>query len=99
MFPQRRLKIHNRPLFFLKKIYPYSENKPKAHDVQDKLCHVKQKVIIKTAEIKIMKRCKQRNKDGGNILLYLRTESQGFIKSNSKKKGGWAVVIMQYLSF
>jgi len=37
----------------------------KAHDVQDKLCHVKQKAIIKTAKIKIMKRCKQRNKDGG----------------------------------
>ena len=36
-----------------------------------------------------MKRCKQRNKDEGNKMLYLRTESQGFIKSNSKtKKGG-----------
>ena len=33
-----------------------------------------------------MKRCKQRNKDGENIMLYLRTESQGFIKSNSKTK-------------
>ena len=38
-----------------------------------------------------MKRCKQRNKDGGNIMLYLRTESQGFIKANrktKKKRGG-----------
>ena len=37
-----------------------------------------------------MKRCKQRNKDGGNRMLYLHTESQGYIKSNSKakKRGG-----------
>ena len=38
-----------------------------------------------------MKQCKQRNQDEGNRMLYLRTESQGFIKSNSKtkkKKGG-----------
>jgi hypothetical protein len=63
-------------------------------------CHVKQKVIIKTAEIKIMKRCKQRNNDEGYIMLYLRTESQSFIKSNSKtKEGGGRIVIMKYLFF
>ena len=47
-----------------------------------------------------MKRCKQRNKDEGNKMLYLRTESQGFIKSNSKtKKKGGRIVIIKYLSF
>ena len=35
-----------------------------------------------------MKRCKQRNNNEGNRMLYLRTESQGFIKSNSKTKEG-----------
>ena len=34
-----------------------------------------------------MKQCKQRNKDGWNSMLYLRKESQGFIKPNSKADG------------
>ena len=40
-----------------------------------------------------MKRYKQRNNDEGNIMLYLCTESRGYIKSNSKTRqgeGGWA---------
>ena len=37
-----------------------------------------------------MKRCKQRNKDEGNRMLYLLKESQRFIKSNCKV-GGWGI--------
>ena len=46
-----------------------------------------------------MKRCKQRNKDGGNRMLYFRKERQGFIKSNSQAAGGEEVLIMDYLYF
>jgi hypothetical protein len=69
--PQRRLSIHLYTSILLRKIYPGSNlNSSLCHPVKRKqtkstLCHVKRKVIIKTAEIKIVKRCKQRNKDGG----------------------------------